>query len=314
MDAKISDKSTTVIETPRSQLFNRLKEQSFISSSGMEQLSPVVKSFLAGSVSGICSTVLFQPLDLIKTRIQLAVNICPGQSSGMITMLQNVVQKEKVRGLWKGTAPSLLRCVPGIGVYFSSIHILQSKFGSHTNPVVSMVIGGTARSVASLTTLPFTVLKTRYESGQFKYKSMGRGFIIIFKTEGIRGLYSGLSPTLLRDVPFSGLYYMFYSQLKEITRNTVETHYPQALHFTCGVAAGIMASLITQPADVIKTHMQLYPTKFGRIKKAIQYIYQKDSLAGFWRGIVPRALRRTLMATMAWTIYEEIIKSCGLKN
>ncbi|KAK3583630.1 hypothetical protein CHS0354_039456 [Potamilus streckersoni] len=302
-------KKTTVIEA------QRLKEQFFISSSGMEQLSPVVKSFLAGSFSGICSTILFQPLDLIKTRIQLAVNIRPGQSSRMITVLQNVVQQEKVRGLWKGTAPSVLRCVPGIGVYFSSIHILQGRFG-HTSPVVSLVIGGTARSMACLTTLPFTVLKTRYESGQFKYKNMGRGFITIFKSEGIRGLYSGLSPTLLRDVPFSGLYYMFYSQLKEITRkgSAVESHYPRSLHFTCGVAAGIIASLITQPADVIKTHMQLYPKRFGRIMKAIHYVYQEDGLAGFWRGIVPRALRRTLMATMAWTIYEEIIKSCGLKK
>ena len=32
--------------------------------------NPIVKSFVAGSVSGTCSTILFQPLDLVKTRIQ----------------------------------------------------------------------------------------------------------------------------------------------------------------------------------------------------------------------------------------------------
>lgn len=37
--------------------------------------SPIVKSFVCGMFSGTCSTLLFQPLDLVKTRIQLSVNV-----------------------------------------------------------------------------------------------------------------------------------------------------------------------------------------------------------------------------------------------
>merc|ERR1711972_25384 len=33
-------------------------------------MSPMVKAFLAGSMSGTCSTLLFQPLDVLKTRLQ----------------------------------------------------------------------------------------------------------------------------------------------------------------------------------------------------------------------------------------------------
>ncbi len=36
----------------------------------------------------------------------------------------------------------------------------------------------------------------------------------IVRTEGARGLFKGLLPTILTNAPFSGLYYMFYSQLK----------------------------------------------------------------------------------------------------
>ncbi|CAG2065811.1 unnamed protein product, partial [Timema podura] len=32
--------------------------------------SPLVKSFVAGSFSGTFSTIMFQPLDLVKTRLQ----------------------------------------------------------------------------------------------------------------------------------------------------------------------------------------------------------------------------------------------------
>ena len=45
-------------------------------------------------------------------------------------------------------------------------------------------------------------------------------------------------------------------------------------HFCCGVSAGMLASVITQPADVIKTHMQLYPKKFGRIRQAVIHVYE----------------------------------------
>lgn len=284
----------------------------------MEQAltSPVIKSFLAGSVSGTCSALLFQPLDLVKTRVQSSINV-GSHPVGMVTVFANVVQQERLIGLWRGLVPSISRCVPGIGIYFSTIHYLKGTFEASKKPLESVMIGASARSVAAVTMLPFTVLKTRYESGEFPYKSMTRAVFKIYGTEGIKGLYSGLTATLLRDVPFSGLYFMFYTQLKQMP-SSLATGVPDSrlplFHFSCGVTAGMMASIITQPADVIKTHMQLYPKKFGRIRNAVIHVYERDGIDGFWRGILPRTIRRTLMAALAWTVYEEVSKSFGLKE
>ncbi len=46
------------------------------------------------------------------------------------------------------------------------------------------------------------------------------------------------------------------------------------MHFSCGLVAGGAASIATQPADVVKTHMQLQPQKFSRVQTVVVYIYQ----------------------------------------
>lgn len=277
--------------------------------------SPVVKSFLAGVFSGTCSTILFQPLDLLKTRMQFnAVNVGSG-SVRMSTVFFNVLQQDKAKGLWKGLVPSFSRTVPGIAIYFSSIHFVKSKFQSETPSLLeSALIGAAARTMSGIIVLPFTVLKTRFESGQFNYSGMRKALVLMYQTEGARALYSGLTPTLLRDVPFSGIYFMFYTRLKEIAARSVnDTSNLPAVNFACGLVAGMFASVVTQPADVVKTQMQLYPQKYGSPMKAVMHVYEKDGFDGFVRGIVPRTIRRTMMAALAWSVYEEVIRRCGLK-
>ncbi|ESO85786.1 hypothetical protein LOTGIDRAFT_235746 [Lottia gigantea] len=274
-------------------------------------LSPILKSFLAGSFSGTCSTLLFQPLDLVKTRIQTSVT--HGNHVGMVQVFTNVVKDEKLTGLWRGVLPSITRCVPGVGIYFSTLHYMRTKVGSaDPHPLESLALGGTARCVAGVAVLPFTVVKTRFESGLYAYRSMYQALVGIYTVEGLRGLYSGLAPTLLRDAPFSGLYLMFYTQIKKYIPEG--QNMTPIIHFQCGLLAGMMASMVTQPADVIKTHMQLQPNKYSSIKSAVKYVFQCEGIVGFWRGLIPRTLRRTLICAMAWTVYEQIMKPAGLSK
>jgi len=63
-----------------------------------------MKSFLAGSFSGTCSTLLFQPLDLIKTRLQLFQKTQNSvRSISGVTLF--VLRQEKLFGLWTGLVP-----------------------------------------------------------------------------------------------------------------------------------------------------------------------------------------------------------------
>ncbi|KAL8586843.1 hypothetical protein ACOMHN_052719 [Nucella lapillus] len=275
--------------------------------------SPVTKSFLAGALSGSLSTLLLQPLDLVKTRLQSPVHI--GANTGMMHIAISVVRQEKFLALWNGVWPSLMRCAPGVGLYFGTLHYLRSNFGSsNPKPLESLCMGMTTRSITGVIMLPITVMKTRYESGKFKYRGLTNALVLTYKVEGFRGLYRGLAPTLLRDVPFSGLYLMFYNRLKQNTQPSVYGGELEPLmNFCNGVMAGALASVVTQPADVIKTNIQLQHNGHRHLKQVLIYIYQERGMYGFWRGIVPRTLRRTLMTALAWTVFEEIMRRCKLK-
>lgn len=53
----------------------------------------------------------------------------------------------------------------------------------------------------------------------------------------------------------------------------IESHSPAKVFF-CGITAGCIASLITQPADIVKTYAQIYPLEFSRTTAGLHFILQ----------------------------------------
>ena len=80
--------------------------------------------------------------------------------------------------------------------------------------------------------------------------------------QGIISLWKGVVPTLWRDVPFSGIYWMGYETFKDIFTTNSDTKdnkallYRWQLSFKSGALSGVFATLFTQPFDVIKTRRQ----------------------------------------------------------
>jgi len=287
--------------------------------------SSVSKAFVAGALSGTISTVLFQPLDLIKTRVQLEAShaqqsVVKGgdtiviRSHGIVQITYNVLRKEGTLGLWRGMTPTLYRTVPGVGVYFSILQYLKGFVGETPSFYENLCLGFASRSLAGVALLPATVIKARFESGYFNYTSVFGAFKTIWQTEGLRGLFSGCTATIARDAPFSGLYLMFYSQGKTLLTAVLDDRQLGSNDlFVCGVGAGLLASAVTQPADVIKTQMQLYPSYYKGTADCVTKVIKNHGVVGLYRGMIPRCMRRTLMSAMAWTVFESLMKKLDLK-
>ena len=146
----------------------------------------------------------------------------PGQSrhGGLWRTAREIVRQDggSLRGLWRGTWPSVLRSVPGNALYFSILHQLREALESLdvlSKGSVNLVGGLGARALAGTVLMPFTVLKTRFESDLFAYKSLLSGTRSILSAEGWRGLFRGLGATTLR---------YFTSTHHGTTLTWIETH------------------------------------------------------------------------------------------
>ena len=84
--------------------------------------------------------------------------------------------------------------------------------------------------------------------------------------------------------------------------------------FSCGLAAGVVATVTTHPADVVKTSLQLSPSHYRyRTREAIISIYRTLGMRGFLSGLMPRLLRRSLVSALSWTVYDRVKKHFSVK-
>lgn len=345
-------------------------------------------SFLSGATSGCLSTLALQPLDVVKTRMQISaaysrsIHLQPAlilePNAGVIDTFRGIVRQDGVSGLWRGVTPSVLRNTVGVGVYFMTLNVITSQLslpdGTLSN-TATLFSGAFARSLAVVLLCPLSVIKTRMETVEYakKYNGIIHAVRTISSQEGRRGLFSGLVPTILRDAPFSAVYMLFYLNSKEFLGRTVglkntrssivastsptkpstspstavsashaqpdtqirtsqetsstlasqsdqsssaSSHNPPAMlmhvvNFSSGAFAGGLATLITQPLDVVKTRMQLsqhalqgHPNRYGGVYEALSRVFREEGVYGFFRGANPRFMKRILGSAITWMGFE----------
>ncbi|KAL4787240.1 mitochondrial carrier domain-containing protein [Aspergillus varians] len=307
--------------------------------------------FGAGLLSGLTSSILLQPADLLKTRVQQSHH-----HASLLSTVKTIISSPKpIRNLWRGTLPSALRTGFGSALYFTSLNSLRQSLAAPTiltspdnakgtalpssqtpcpSPSLSalpklsntanLATGAAARVAAGFVMMPVTVLKVRYESDYYAYRSLYSAGRDIMRTEGLRGLFAGFGATAARDAPYAGLYVLFYEQLKRYLASATakapinprspsevdQKSKPQSsssINFVSGGLAASFATAITNPFDAVKTRLQLMPAKYGNMMLAVRLMIQEDGVRSLFGGLGLRITRKALSSALAWTVYEELI-------
>lgn len=175
--------------------------------------------------------------------------------------------------------------------------------------------GGLASVTAEFGTFPIDTTKTRLQiQGQaidsrvtvIRYRGMLHAALCISKEEGVKTLYRGLAPALLRQATYGTIKIGLYHSLKRRYFGTQkeETLFPNVV---CGIIAGVMSSSLANPTDVLKIRMQAQTTnvfnKLGLVGSFMD-IAKKEGVRGLWRGVGPTANRAAVVCGVELPAYD----------
>ncbi|KAK7886791.1 hypothetical protein WMY93_026412 [Mugilogobius chulae] len=233
---------------------------------------------MVSSCSGAILTSLFvTPLDVVKIRLQAQQNpfpkgkcfvycnglmdhICvcvngntrvwykaPGHFTGTVDAFIKIMRYEGIRSLWSGLPPTLVMAVPATVIYFTCYDqlcvALKARMAARSQEAPALA-GAIARVGSATVISPLELIRTKLQSQKQSYRELTACIRSAVEAEGWLSLWRGLGPTLLRDVPFSAMYWYNYERAKAFLCQRYNTTEPTfSISFVSGALSGSFASI-----------------------------------------------------------------------
>lgn len=177
------------------------------------------------------------------------------------------------------------------------------------------IYGGLASIIAEFGTFPIDTTKTRLQiQGQqidprhveLRYSGMVDCFVKTSRQEGIKALYCGIWPAVLRQATYGTIKFGTYYSLKQALAarradgGAVE-HLPT--NTFCAAFAGGFSSAIANPTDVLKVRMQMGSEK-RRLARCLVDMWRVEGARGLWRGVGATSQRAAVIAAVELPVYD----------
>lgn len=190
--------------------------------------------------------------------------------------------------------------------------------------------GSLARTISATVISPIELFRTRLQALPAPnqpaptYATTFASITLMVKDQGVRALWRGLGPTLWRDVPFSGMYWAGFESFKRYFTESQIIEPGVPMTFISGALSGTIASLVTNPLDVIKTRRQVFtPSKScspqalshpASTMPLLQHIIKTEGWKALFAGVVPRTAKVAPACGMMIAAYEGVGKLLGGKQ
>lgn len=171
--------------------------------------------------------------------------------------------------------------------------------------------GFLARVVAVSITTPLELVRTLQSGGRTqRFDHIARKIVA---QDGITGLYRGWIPTLLRDCPYSAIYWFSFDAVRPLYTALFGDSSPSFATFSSGASAGMIAAFITHPFDVVKTKRQLAvlpssgsPSSTSQPQISFASILRNEGVKGLYRGLSMRLVTVIPASAIMITVYEAV--------
>ncbi|KAL2119524.1 hypothetical protein VTJ04DRAFT_6485 [Mycothermus thermophilus] len=275
-------------------------------------------NFALGSLAGAFGAFMVYPIDLVKTRMQNQRGADPGQRlyTNSIDCFKKVVRNEGFLGLYSGVGPQLVGVAPEKAIKLTVNDLVRGWLTDKNGNIwwgSEVIAGGAAGGCQVVFTNPLEIVKIRLQvQGEVAKSVEGapkRSAMWIVRNLGLVGLYKGASACLLRDVPFSAIYFPTYNHLKKDVFGESPTHKLGVLQLlVSGAIAGMPAAYLTTPCDVIKTRLQVEARKgdttYTGLRHCAKTIWKEEGFRAFFKGGPARIFRSSPQFGFTLAAYE----------
>eukprot|EP00466_Bigelowiella_natans_P014128 jgi/Bigna1/65246/fgenesh1_kg.101_\ len=286
---------------------------------------------LAGVLGGVAGTVVGQPFDLIKVRMQTGDGKL---GSSPISVLIKIVRNEGIRTLFRGIAFPLIGYVPVnvvvFGAYGKAEQTLvemrrrrSDKFKALTSspPTTatdSFLAGAFAGAIQVPICAPVEAFKIRMQTQmtgsnralnprmETLFRNSSHALKSIIQNEGLTGVYRGVVATALRDVLGYGLYFGIFHLFCDYLKQDKEKKAGHLVTFVSGGMSGFVCYGICYPLDTIKSRVQGLRNK--SIISAAREVLQSGGILGFYKGLGPTLMRAFPENAAVLYTYEMVIR------
>ncbi|KAA1468086.1 mitochondrial inner membrane protein [Dentipellis sp. KUC8613] len=312
----------------------------FTAKSVMHDVFHSVYNFVQGGMAGAFGATIVYPIDLgassslirvaraehrgsLNARMQNQRSTVVGQLlyKNSLDCARKILRNEGFLGFYRGLGPQLIGVAPEKAIKLTVNDLIRGRASDpetgRISPFWEIVAGGTAGGCQVVFTNPLEIVKIRLQIQGEAAKAEGavpKGAVHIVRQLGLLGLYKGASACLLRDIPFSAIYFPAYWHLKRDLFH--EGYHNKQLSFgetlAAAAIAGMPAAYLTTPADVVKTRLQVEARKgqthYKGLTDAFVKIYREEGFTALFKGGPARVIRSSPQFGFTLVAYEYLHK------
>jgi solute carrier family 25 oxoglutarate transporter 11 len=293
-----------------------------------------IQPFAIGGFAGCCGASSCYPFDYAKTLIQIK-----SEERGKLGLkgrvspfpiIKEIYQTSGIRGFYRGLDSSIVRQLlfgtTRIGIY-KTMFDREKEAEGYVSPAKKITIGLISGFIGAVVGNPADVALVRMQADaglpladRRNYRNVFDALSRIVREEGVKNLWKGSLPTLVRGTIINLCMMAPYDEIRERINARTNTVDKISTRLIASAGAGFLVFALSLPFDNVKTKLQkMKPDALGRMPyKGITDCFVKsirrEGLGKLWVGSVPYYLRTAPHVIIALGVQDSLTNYLNKRN
>ena len=295
--------------------------------------STPLKGFGFSWVSVCVAETMTLPLDTVKTRMQLQGELGvrattppfaarpptapPAQAKRVYNTAPEafvaIARSEGAAGLFKGLPPALIRqSLYGTfryGAYTPLVRMAGVRPGCDFPIARKVAAACAAGSIGSFIAVPCDLVKVRLQADRAgtRYAGTLSAFREIARADGVRGLWTGATPTIARAAVGAMTELPVYDEIKSRLLQGGHVEEGFGAHVTSALCAGLFSTFCMNPFDVAKSRlMNQAGSRYSGLLDCLAKTTRAEGVRSLWKGFWPAYMRIGPRVVIIFVVLEQL--------